>query len=223
MDLNKKKGGEGQGVEPIKGLPFKIADVFPVLFRYIIIVVIFFMTFFFFKDKSIRFLLVIIVFILNFFTIVFLYRDLIATNLVAEIFSPSVSFSLQESSSIFIKIFVGIIFVTLLLQFTSIAIMLAVFDYGQQFTNNFYASNMTTSNTNLVSEYFVWLKWYFIVIGVFAYIIAIAYTKNEKIKNLMINIGCLIPAGFLLGTSIYGTILAVQFLDNKKYKRSLYE
>lgn len=223
MDFNKKNEGTTIGSENKRGLPFKIADVFPILFRYIIIIVIFFITFFFFKDKSIQFLLFIIVFILNFFTIVFFYRDLIATNLISELFIPSSSFSLQENGSIFIKIFVGIIFATLLLQFTSIAIMLAVFDYGKQFTNDYYASNMTTINTNLVSEYLVWLKWYFIVISVFVYIIAIAYTKNEKIKNLMVNIGCLIPTGFILGASIYGTILAVKFLDNKKYKRSLYE
>jgi uncharacterized oligopeptide transporter (OPT) family protein len=201
----------------------KSIDFFPVIFRYVVLVVIFFLIFFFFKDKSTQFILFIVVFIVNFFTIVFLYRDLLATNLVSSFFDPAMTFNLQESKSIFVKIFIGAIFTTLLLQVASIAIMLVVFDYGKGSTNNYYTPVMTDQNTNLLNEYIAWLKWYFIIIGVFAYVMAVSYTRNEKIRNIIINLGCLLPAGFLLGSSIYGTILAVKFLDNKKYHRALYK
>jgi hypothetical protein len=82
---------------------------------------------------------------------------------------------------------------------------------------------MTDQNTNTLNEYILWLKSYFIIIGVLVYVIAVSYTKNEKIRNILINLGCILPAGFLLGSSIYGTMLAVKFLDNKKYKRALYK
>jgi uncharacterized oligopeptide transporter (OPT) family protein len=133
------------------------------------------------------------------------------------------SFNIQESKSIFVKIFIGAIFATLLLQVCSIAIMLVVFDYGKRSTNNFYTPIMTDQNTNILNKYILWLKWYFIILGILAYILAISYTKNEQIRNILINIGCLLPAGFILGSSIYGTVLAVKFLDNKKYRRALYK
>ena len=202
---------------------YKLSSVFPVMFRYIVLVVIFFLIFFFFKDQSTRFILFIVVFIVNFFTVVFLYRDLLATNLVSPFFDPSMSFNIAQSKSIFIKIFIGAIFSTLLLQVCSIAIMLVVFDYGKRSTNNYYTPVMTAQNTNILNEYIAWLKWYFIILGVFAYIMAIAYTRDEQIRNILINIGCILPAGFILGSSIYGTILSVKFLDNKKYRRALYK
>jgi hypothetical protein len=201
----------------------KVTDFFPVVFRYIVLVALLFIIFFFFKRKSIRFILFIVIFIINFFTFVFLYRDLIATNLVSDIFHPTMSFNLQNSKSVFIKIFVGTIFLTLLLQVSSIAIMLVVFDYGKRFTHNFYSANMTSPNVKIVDEYLVWLRRYFIIVGVLSYILAISYTKNERIRNLLINIGCLLPVGFLLGSSIYGTVLAVKFLNVKKHHRALYK
>lgn len=201
----------------------KSIDFLPVIFRYIVLVVIFFLIFFFFKNKSTQFILFIVVFIVNFFTIVFLYRDLLATNLVSSFFYPSMTLNIQESNSIFVKIFIGSIFSTLLLQVCSIAIMLVVFDYGKRSTNNYYTPVMTDQNTNILNEYIKLLKWYFIIIGIFAYVIAISYTKNEKIRNILINIGCILPACFILGSSIYGTVLAVKFLDNKKYHRALYK
>lgn len=200
-----------------------ISEIFSVIFRYIILIIICFFVFYFLKKKSIQFILFIVVFILNFFTILFLYRDLLATNLVSDFFNPSTAFNIQDSKGIFIKIFIGVIFITLLLQVASIAIMLVVFDYGKKSTNNFYTPVMTTSNSLIVDEYVNWLRRYFMMIGVFAYVTAISYTKNEKIRNILINLGGIIPTGFLLGTSIYGTVLSVKFLNNKKYKRALYK
>ena len=204
-------------------IDIKLSTVFPVVFRYIVLVVIFFLIFFFFNDKSTRFILFIVVFIVNFFTVVFLYRDLLATNLVSSFFDPSMSFNIQESKSIFVKLFIGTIFITLLLQIASIAIILVVFDYGKSSLNNFYTPIMTSANADIIRKYILWLKWYFIVIGIFAYIMAVSYTRNEKIRNILINLGCILPAIFLLWSSIYGTVLSVKFLDIKKYHRALYK
>jgi hypothetical protein len=200
-----------------------ISEIFPVIFRYIILIIISFFVFYFLNKKSVQFILFIVVFIVNFFTILFLYRDLLATNLISDFFNPSTALNIQDSKGIFIKIFIGVIFITLLLQVASIAIMLVVFDYGKQSTNNFYTPVMTTSNSLILDEYVTWLRRYFMMIGVFAYTIAISYTKNEKLRNILINLGGIIPVGFLLGTSIYGTVLSVKFLNNKKYKRALYK
>jgi len=95
----------------------KISDSIPVIFRYMILLAMYAMIFWFFRDKSARFILFIVIFIVIFFTIVFLGRDLIATGLVAAVYSPSSSLNLQESNSIYAKLFIGALFSTLLLQF----------------------------------------------------------------------------------------------------------
>lgn len=209
-----------------KSTSFKVTDFLPIIFRYIIILIMYFYVFYFFNENSMRFILFIVLFILFVFTIVFLYRDLIATNLVSNIFHPSLSLSIQGDNSVFVKLFVFSIFATLLLQLCSLSIILAVFDYGKNASNsatkNFYTSTMTNSNTEIVNNYIFWLKIYFIIMGIFAYAIAISYTTNPRIKNILMNIGFLLPSGFIIGSSIYCTILAVQFLDNKKYSRSVY-
>jgi hypothetical protein len=133
------------------------------------------------------------------------------------------SFNIVESKSIFVKLFIGTIFTTLILQIASIAIILVVFDYGKSSVNNFYTPIMTTANADIIREYILWLKWYFIVIAILAYVMAVSYTRNEKIKNILINLGCILPAVYLLVSSIYGTVLSVKFLDVKKYHRALYK
>jgi hypothetical protein len=199
----------------------KVTEYFPILFRYVILIVFYFYVFYFFRENSMRYILFIIIFILNFFTIVFLYRDLIATGLVSKILNTSFSFSIQRESSVFVKLFLFILFATLLLQLCSLSIILAVFDYGKDLTNNFYTSPMTDSNKEIMDTYIRWLKWYFIVIGMFSYAIAVSYS-TDRIKNILVNIGLFVPSGAILGFSIYGMMLAVKFLDNKKYHRSLY-
>lgn len=201
----------------------KITDYFPIAFRYFVLFGIFYFIFTYFKIKTLQFLLFIAIFIANFFTIVFLFHDFISANLVSGVFSASNSFSLQENNGVFIKIFIGVIFGTLILQFSSLAIMIAVFDYGKKSTNSYYTATLTDGNANIVSNYirFNWI--YFICMAVFTYVIVITNIKNERIRNIVVNIGCFIPTAFLLGCSIYSTVLAVKFLDNKKYKRSLYK
>jgi hypothetical protein len=198
-------------------------EYFPTIFRYIVLVIILFFIFFFLKKKSTQFILFIVIFIVNFFTIVFLCRDLIATNVVSSLFDPSMSLNLQQGNGIYVKIFIGTLLLTLLLQVASIAIIIVVFDYGKNETNNFYTSVLTDQNTSIIRKYILWLNMYFVCAFIFAYIIAVSYMKNEKLRNILINIGCIAPVAFLLGSSIYGTILAVEFLDNKKYKRAIYK
>ncbi len=195
---------------------------FPIAFRYFVLITILYTIFYFFNKSSIQFILFILTFIVNFFCIVFLYRDLISTNTIASIYDPSMTFHLQNNTGGFVKIFVGVLFLTLLLQVASIAIMLVVFDYGKKGTNNYYIPIMTTSNAEIVKQYVTWLKNYFSILGVFAYIIAISAMNDGPARNILLNLGGLIPAVLLLGYSIYGTILAVKFLDVKKRKRALY-
>jgi len=201
----------------------KISDSIPVIFRYMILLAMYAMIFWFFRDKSARFILFIVIFIVIFFTIVFLGRDLIATGLVAAVYSPSSSLNLQESNSIYAKLFIGALFSTLLLQFSSIAIILAVFDYGKRTTNNYYTAKMNKQNEDMLSEYITWLLQYFVTTAIFAYFLAVSYTKNEKVKSILVNLGGMVAIGLLLGFSIKGTILSVKFLDIKKYRRALYE
>lgn len=199
----------------------KVTEYFPILFRYAVIIVLYCYVFYFFRVNSMKYMLFIIIYILNLFTILFLYRDLIATGLVSTLFHPSLSLSIQRNESVFVKLFVFFIFATLLLQVCSLSVILAVFHYGKHVTNNFYTPQMTDANKELMDEYVYWLKWYFIVVGMFAYAMAASYS-GDRVKNILVNIGLLIPSGIVVGCSVYGMMLAVKFLDNKKYHRSLY-
>lgn len=199
----------------------KVTDYFPILFRYAVIIVLYCYVFYFFRENSMKYILFIIIYILNIFTILFLYRDLIATGLVSSLFHPSLSLSIQRNESVFVKLFVFFIFATLLLQVCSLSIILAVFDYGKFATNNYYTPQMTDSNKEIMDGYIYWLRWYFVVVGMFAYAIAVSYS-SDRVKNILVNIGLFIPSGIIVGCSIYGMMLAVKFLDNKIYRRSLY-
>ena len=101
--------------------------------------------------------------------------------------------------------------------------MISVFDYGREQTNSFYTSKLTKYNYDLLELYEKNMFWYITFSSFFAFVMAVSYMKEGRIKNMVVNIGCMIPIIILLYTSIYGTILAVQFLNVRKYKRALYE
>lgn len=200
-----------------------IRETSPIAFRYIILIIVFLIIDLYSYIDSTKFIIYIVLFITIFFAGLFLYWDLVGSNLLMPLFSSNYSSNILDNEGIFIKIFVGVLFLTLLLQVASIAIMISVFDYGREQTNSFYTSKLTKYNYDLLELYEKNMFWYITFSTFFAFVMAVSYMKEGRIKNMVVNIGCMIPIMILLYTSIYGTILAVQFLNVRKFKRALYE
>jgi hypothetical protein len=193
--------------------------IFPTLLRYIVLVGLYFVAFRQFNHVSLQFLLTMVFFILNFFLFIFVMRDIFATpELMKNIYGVSDS----EYQNPFVKYFVAIIGLTMILFICSLSIILAVFDYGKKKTNDFTSYTLTPSNKGLMQTFETSYQTYMIYFAILVYFIIFVHTTG-KLRTIMLNIGCLLLSGILLSSSIYCCVIAVKFLDNKKYKRQLYQ
>lgn len=199
------------------------SNIFPTLFRYAVLIGLYMFVFKKFTSTTIQFILFIAIFILNFFTLVFLVRDTLATPLlVKSLFDLYTDKDPVENQNIFTKYFMSVIVLTVLLFICSIAIILAVFDYSKKGTNNFQTYTMTPPNVLLLNEFKDNFKVYMKYLAMFVYFIICTYSHG-RMKVLLFNIGCLVFTAIILKTSIVCCMKAVKFLDNKKYKRQIYQ
>ncbi len=193
--------------------------IFPTLFRYIVLAGLYFMAFSQFKQISLQFLLMMVFFILNFFSFIFAARDMFATpELVKNIYDVSDS----EYQNPYIKYFAGIIGATLVLFVCSLSVILAVFDYGKKKTNDYASYTLTPKNAALMQTFELSYRQYMIYLAMFVYLIIFAHTTGTM-RTIMLNVACLLLSIILLSTSIYCCVVAVDFFNNKKHKRQLYQ
>ena len=198
-----------------------LTSSFPILFRYIILCVLYIYIFVFFYSNSAQFFLFIGVFILNFFTFVFLLRDFLnIKNIAANIFSSQSLLPEQKNS--FTILFLIAIFLTLIIQFVSLILILVVFDYGKNTTNNNNIYELTVPNSLLLNKYKIIITITTSVVLFFSVLIAIANLDIMSTKLLITIVGCLISAGLIIMSAI-GLTYAVNFLDVKTKRRALYK
>jgi hypothetical protein len=161
------------------------------------------------------------VFILNFFTFVFLLRDFLnIKNIAANIFSSQSLLPEQKNS--FTILFLISIFLTLIIQFVSLILILVVFDYGKNTTNNNNIYELTVPNSLLLNKYKIMITITTSVVLFFSVLIAIANLDIMSTKLLITLVGCLISAGLIIMSAI-GLTYAVNFLDVKTKRRALYK
>ena len=194
-------------------------SIIPTVGRYAVLIAILFILREFAYSDSLKFIIYICMLITTFFTIGFLYWDLLGSGLLYRgVFSDN-----NENGGLFQKIFVTVLFLTLLLQIASLSIIIAVFDYGKEQVSSYYTPRLTKHNRELLRDYDNKLQMFYVVVGFCSAVLAISQIKDEEIKTAVVNLACAIPILFMLGTSIWGTIRAVEFLKNKQGKRALYE
>lgn len=191
-------------------------EIIPTAGRYAVLIAILFILREFAYSDSLKFIIYICMLITTFFTIGFLYWDLLGSGLLSRgVFS--------ENGGLFQKIFVAVLFLTLLLQIASLSIIIAVFDYGKEQVSSYYTPRLTKHNRELLRDYDNKLQIFYVVVGFCSAVLAISQIKDEEIKTIAVNLACALPILFMLYTSIWGTIRAVEFLKNKQGKRALYE
>ena len=191
-------------------------SIIPTAGRYAVLIAILFILRDFAYSDSLKFIIYICMLITTFFTIGFLYWDLLGSGLLSRgVFS--------DNGGLIQKIFVAVLFLTLLLQIASLSIIIAVFDYGKEQVSSYYTPRLTKHNRELLRDYDNKLQIFYVVVGFCSAVLAISQIKNEEIKTIAVNLACALPILFMLYTSIWGTIRAVEFLKNKQGKRALYE
>ena len=194
-------------------------SIFPTMFRYIVLAGLYFIAFAQFKNVSIQFILIMVFFILNFFSFVFAARDmLITTELMKNIYGVSDS----EYQNPYVRYFAAIIGLTLILFVCSLSVILAVFDYGKKKTNDYTSYTLTPTNKALMQTFELSYQTYMLYLAIFVYFIIFAHTTGTM-RTIMLNVACIILSIILLSSSIYCCVVAVDFFNNKKYKRQLYQ
>lgn len=200
-----------------------MTDVFPTVMRYLIMALLYIIVFTQFKKPNIQFILFIFVFILNFFTVLFLYKEVVSTPLLMKnMFDLYASNESQDTRNVFTKFFVLIIVLTALLFVCSLAIILVVFDYGKKSTNDFKSYVMTPNNSLLLNQFKASFRTYMVYLSIFVFFVIYAHTEGA-VKTFMFNIASVVLSAILIITSSYSCMAAVKFLGNKQNHRQLYQ
>lgn len=199
------------------------STLFPTIFRYFVLFVLYIIVFTNFSKVNIKFILFMVMIILTFFTTIFVGRDMFSSvGLMKTIYGTFTENDPIEYKNPYVFYYVVFIGMTILLLLCSISIILSVFDYGKKSTSDYMSYTLTPMNAILINDFEVSFQTYMIYLALFVYFIIFAHAQGTA-KVLMFNIACIIMSIFLLYMSIYGCYLSVKFLDNKKYKRQLYQ
>jgi len=122
----------------------------------------------------------------------------------------------------FTKLFIFAIIITLTLNIATLGIILSVFDYGKQSTNNYLSHTMTPQNMELLNKFKILYMWYMIFMGFFAFIVIYSHTTG-KLKIILQNfIGIILSCSIIILAS-YMCSLSVKFLGNRLNRRQLYQ
>lgn len=199
-------------------------SVFPTIFRYIVLIGLYVLLFTQFKNNSLQFILFIVAFVLNFFSLVFVARDMLFTRqLMKNIYGLySEGDDKTEFYNPYAKIFVAIVLLTAALFLCSNAIILAVFDYGKKTTNNFNSYTLTPSNADVLKKFKESFRVYIVYACITVFFLVYSHTEGIT-RQIMFNIGGALLSIVLLIASIYGCVASVRFLRTKQKNRQLYQ
>ncbi len=202
---------------------FDYSTLFPTIFRYFVLFILYLIVFVNFSKVNIKFILFMVMMILTFFTTIFVGRDIFSSiGLMKTLYGTFTENDPLEYKNPFVFYYVILIGLTILLLLCSISIILAVFDYGKKTTSDYMTYTLTPMNSILINEFELTFQTYMIYLSMFIYFIIFAHTQGTA-KVLMFNIACILMTIVILYMSVYGCYLSVKFLDNKKYKKQLYQ
>lgn len=200
----------------------KTADIFGIMFRYAILVFLYILTFVYISTNSVQFIMYIALFILNFFLIVFLFKDLLSNAAIAKaMYQSPIAFNFGEPYGM-IKIFITIIFLALVMQIVSISMVLVVFDYGKTTTNNYLSYEMTPPNMKIIITFKEMIMWTTILIAIMSYILILSCAEG-KMKGFILNIMGVGLSIITLIVASYGIYVSTNFLKIKEKGQQLYQ
>lgn len=199
------------------------SNLFPVIFTYLIIIALYVIVFIYFKKHTIRFILFMILLILNFFTMVFVFRDIFSVQMLKRNmyfqFTPNDTSDYNNPYTIY---YVAVVLLTGVLFLCSFSIILAVFSYGKITTNDYKSYKMTSSNEIVLNQFMGVYQTYLIYFALFVYFLIFAHSTGPT-KKILYNIACILFSFIAISASVYCCIASVHFLKIKKYRKQLYE
>lgn len=201
---------------PINADNIKMDEILPTIFKYGIFIALYLTAFYYILNGTAHYILFIVLMILNFFTVIFFYKDFISVKKLAQALFGDI-----ENTG-FTKVFVFLIFITLILNFATIGMVIAVFDYGKQSTNDYSTYTMTPQNSRLINDLEFWYTIYMVFIGAFAFLIVYSYTEG-RVKDLLKNIMGIILSLGVVSLSSYICYLSTEFLKTRLDRRQLYQ
>ena len=196
-----------------------------VVFRYVLLIVLYMLSFIYIFQQEYQFIFIVIIFILHVFGSIFLMRDIFTNEemmekLFYDEFTPT---ALSTDNPTFLKIFIAVIFIGIILKMVSLIMMIDVFDYGQTQLNNYSGSfGMSSSNTEKMYNYKLMYIFSSILIMFLSYTIFSAY-GHPKFQAAVRNIFAIIMSVTILGVSSYEIVYANDFLQIKNRKGELYQ
>jgi len=170
------------------------------------------------KNNAMLYIEYIILIILNFFTIVFLYKDMFSIeNVNKTVFQNQESYAKGDEMNIYSTLFIIIIFTTLLLNIATIGIIISVLNTGRttiKSSDNYeIAPKYKELLFTIKQSFFTYLP-YILFFALF-----VAYSHTNGITKIIIqNIVGLILSIIVIGFSVYLCILSVRLLKGRKFR-----
>ena len=200
-------------------------------FRYVPLIGLYVVSLIFLFNHSTQFILFICIFVLTIFGMIFIIRDLFAISKVYTCIFGVGTDKCDGYTSIIVKLLMFALVIGLFQQFISLAIIIAVFDYGRQTsTKNFLVKKMSGGTNMLLYNYKEMLIASSSITIILAFFMAFSYgiktIDSDKAQNfpmfIMRDIGCGALSLGLLGITSYEMYLSTLFLKIKEKKSQLY-
>jgi hypothetical protein len=195
-------------------------NILPTIIRYFVVIILYIFVFGN-KNTAMMFIEYIVLFILNFFTLAFLFKDMYSVDkIVANVFDKRGGTDL--GTPIYTKMFVFVIFITLLLNIATFGIIFAVLSYGRNSIKDDKNYVMNPDNIDLLLRIKECFFYYVPIVSIFSLFFIYSHITDTAIKSIIENMVGIICSVFLLASSIYACVLSVKFLENKTYNRTIY-
>jgi len=211
--IGMKKGGGIDGIE-----------FMTTIIRYAILLTLFPILFYYMNYPNLQFIVFIVLLILVVFGTTFVIRDLAVTTGIWESITKIELFSILTNNSGLLKIFLGVVAISVIFNIISITLMIVVLNYGrkQLATDENTKKKLTYDNTLILKHYKTLCTTTIIMTIALIFIIFITYASVE-VRILLKNIVAIIISLGILGLSSYQMVFASKFFDIFKKKGLLYE
>jgi len=219
---NKKWNKEQQGGELSKEEKEGVMTFFKKSIIYTIFLILFAVAFMNMTFWS-NFIAFIFIFIIHISSGLYIIKDIFTNESISEKLSSNETMAFTTDNGQILLVFIIILVIGFIFKLVSMAMMIAVFDYGRYQTgsNNYNTYGMTQQNRDLVNNYKSSFKRTTMIFLLLAFFVIMPRFSLET-QTIIRNTVCAILSIALLGMSINEIIKANEFLKIKQRHQDLY-
>jgi hypothetical protein len=219
---NKKWNKEQQGGELSKDEKEGVMTFFKKSIIYSIFLILFAVAFMNITLWS-NFIAFIFIFIIHIISGFYILKDIFTNESISEKLSSNEKMAFTTDNGQILLVFIIILVIGFIFKFVSMAIMIAVFDYGRHQTpsNDYNTYGMTQANRDLVNNYKSSFKRTTMTFLLLAFFV-IMHRFSPETQTIIRNTVCMILSIALLGMTINEVVKASEFLKIKQRHQDLY-